>query len=1114
MIPRFKKSRYEPKPIETDYWIDLNENEYGGVFKYYDTNATVWKQTESITKEKEPQFTNSPAYKITTDDINSWNNKVNYEDFDAFKEEMLDLGSKFEGVTVETLEYYIDLLKSDIHYDLDIKADKASTLNGYGIKDAYTKKQIDTKFAEWKVELPENVSHFKNDIGYVTESNLEEKLPDHIVSDANYVHTDNNFNNSYKNKLDNLTEDLKAIEYDDTEVKNLINQNTIRITSLQKSVEEDIAVTVESMSKEIAKKANADEVYTKHYLDEVFTQFVRKTHKTYGFVDDRPTKDLETSDTGFIFYDYTVNEPLLWVADEWRLLRTNESFDGFLLEKDISMPSSSIGNWEFIQITEDFTNIVKYIGEYTTAMNLEIPNIYSGLFVLELGTKRDARLIPEVTERAQVSVYNVKTDISSDPVLQYVTTTYTPFTERYSLYPYEKYKDVFAEITILDILGNICAEGNDGSISDAYGSPYKYSSNTVSLNSFSLPQGIRKIHDVAFHGFKTAQNNELIIPAGVEELGISCFKNSSITSVEFPRNPIKLGSNCFYGCPITKLVFPKTLDYDDIIQNGGGHQAFAYGSATITDLILAEGVRAIPNRCFLNTPVKSVTFPKSLEYIGPSAFYESGITGSIDTTNIKSIGSFAFRNAKFNSITIGDNVSYIAPNAFQYTTNYNPCTYLKLGVNLEHIYQGSIPMRLGYCGINIPPLPKVKCFPMQSFIYYGYALNNIDISIELSDSLECIGPNSFTYSNFNNEIILPESLKYIGYQAFAQCNFSNETLIIPKNVRMIGGMYSTFGCGTEIIYDVLEKGGESPHIPYSKNGYSPVTNLYEYLEDGGELSPYSFETFYGFGNAVKLNSIKVDEQNQWFKDVDGVLFSKDGKRLICYPHAKKGNVYEIPEGCVYCDAGAFFRSGFDHERYSQLSSSSYKNLVQSAEDGLQELIIPNSMINYTPSEMKDLFPTACVNLTENMLFIACNYFSNIKKITVKDDNPRYKNDGDWLLSKDGTTLQVITCGMTGEYRLPNSVTTFAEGAVTLCSAPFKRSIESGKATYVYSQKYPNDFFNNLTIHIPTSVVNIDEISLYTMNVYNTWSTVKVKFILDEGNPAFIQDSSTYIITRI
>ena len=364
MIPRFKKSRFEPKPIETDYWIDLNENEYGGVFKYYDNNAMVWKQTESITREREPQFTSSPAYKITTNDIDYWNSKVGIEDFDAFKEEVLSLGSKFEGVTVETLEYYNDILRSDIMSEIETssadKADKASTLNGYGIKDAYTKNQIDKKFEEWKIDLPENVSYFKNDAGYVTESNLEEKLPDYIVSDANYVHTDNNFNNQYKSKLDSLTDDLKAIEYDDTEVKNLINQNTQRIAVLQTTVDDNIAATAESMSKEIAKKANADEVYTKQYLNEVFTQFVRKTHKTYGFIDERPTLDLTTEDTGFIFYDYTVNEPLLWVADEWRLLRTNEAFDGFLLEEDIV---NQIVDWEYEDIENtDFTKLKKYTG--------------------------------------------------------------------------------------------------------------------------------------------------------------------------------------------------------------------------------------------------------------------------------------------------------------------------------------------------------------------------------------------------------------------------------------------------------------------------------------------------------------------------------------------------------------------------------------------------------------------------------------------------------------------------------------------------------------------------------------------------------------------------------
>ena len=115
MVPRFKKSRFEPKPIETDYWIDLNENEYGGVFKYYDNNAMVWKQTESITKEREPQFTNSPAYKITSNDINHWNNKVDIADFDALKKEVLDLDNKHEYVTIDTLDYLENALNADLN---------------------------------------------------------------------------------------------------------------------------------------------------------------------------------------------------------------------------------------------------------------------------------------------------------------------------------------------------------------------------------------------------------------------------------------------------------------------------------------------------------------------------------------------------------------------------------------------------------------------------------------------------------------------------------------------------------------------------------------------------------------------------------------------------------------------------------------------------------------------------------------------------------------------------------------------------------------------------------------------------------------------------------------
>lgn len=51
---------------------------------------------------------------------------------------------------------------------LDSKADKATTLAGYGITDAYTKEEIENTYAK-SVDIPTKVSQLENDSGYLTE---------------------------------------------------------------------------------------------------------------------------------------------------------------------------------------------------------------------------------------------------------------------------------------------------------------------------------------------------------------------------------------------------------------------------------------------------------------------------------------------------------------------------------------------------------------------------------------------------------------------------------------------------------------------------------------------------------------------------------------------------------------------------------------------------------------------------------------------------------------------------------------------------------------------------------------------------------------------------------
>ena len=58
----------------------------------------------------------------------------------------------------------------------------------------------------------------------------------------------------------------------------------------------------------------------------------------------------------------------------------------------------------------------------------------------------------------------------------------------------------------------------------------------------------------------------------------------------------------------------------------------------------------------------------------------------------------------------------------------------------------------------------------------------------------------------------------------------------------------------------------------------------------------------------ELKSIEVDEANEHFASVDGVLFTKDMKKLILYPLKKTEAAYTIPEGVERIASGAFYKN--------------------------------------------------------------------------------------------------------------------------------------------------------------------------------------------------------------
>ena len=60
-----------------------------------------------------------------------------------------------------------------------------------------------------------------------------------------------------------------------------------------------------------------------------------------------------------------------------------------------------------------------------------------------------------------------------------------------------------------------------------------------------------------------------------------------------------------------------------------------------------------------------------------------------------------------------------------------------------------------------------------------------------------------------------------------------------------------------------------------------------------------------FSGCSRLKAISVASANKQYKDIDGVLFTKDGKTLLAYPAGKPQTTYSIPSGVTFIDESAF-----------------------------------------------------------------------------------------------------------------------------------------------------------------------------------------------------------------
>lgn len=290
----------------------------------------------------------------------------------------------------------------------------------------------------------------------------------------------------------------------------------------------------------------------------------------------------------------------------------------------------------------------------------------------------------------------------------------------------------------------------------------------------------------------------------------------------------------------------------------------------------------------------------------------------------KTIGNYAFVDCtKLNSVTLNDGLKNIGSAAFNNCTSLSeitiPVSTQEMGYDafygcssLETVYYNAVN-----CDITSASDDEKLVFGERDSLknfYFGEKVHTIPYQI-------LKGSTSIT------EIVIPDNVTYISSQAFEQCSALTKA-VIGSGVEDMGSFvfrdcdaltYVTICDGVIEIGDLAFSDCDSlisVTIPDSVaeigiQAFSFCDSLKNviigkgltYLRDyGGDW--YSGHAFLG---CLSLVNIVVDEDNESFTiSDDGVLFSKDGTELVCYPIGKTNITYSIPDGVTTIKRGSFY----------------------------------------------------------------------------------------------------------------------------------------------------------------------------------------------------------------
>jgi len=309
---------------------------------------------------------------------------------------------------------------------------------------------------------------------------------------------------------------------------------------------------------------------------------------------------------------------------------------------------------------------------------------------------------------------------------------------------------------------------------------------------------------------------------------------------------------------------------------------------------------------------------------------------------------------------------------------------------------------------------------------------------------------------------------------------------LPCKKRIVGGKTRLDGGNklVEFIYD--ETSTDFPQEPFHMIVADNVTSIGD-----------------SFTDLLYLTYITVDNKNNNYSSIDGVLFNKDQTELILYPVRKTNISYKIPNSVTSIRFSAFHNC-------TSLTSIEIPDSVKTIESGafsgcsgITSIIIPTGVTSidfhvfYNCTSLRSITIPSASQLTSigDGAFDGCTSLetitipvsvtsigrdafsgcSSLITITVEKNNNNYSSIDSVLFTKDKTELIAYPIGKPDKsYNIPDSVTSIRSTAFSGCTSLETVEIPSASQLTSIGDYAFNGCTSLKTVEIPSAVTSIGD----------------------------------------